>query len=54
MSKMSVIEALALVIELAEQNVIEDDDMQDEADRQNEAIEVATEFVEHLKENRGW
>ena len=46
---MKLLEALALVINLAEQNVIEDEDMQEEADEQNLALTRVQEAYDTLK-----
>ena len=45
----NIVDALATVIELASQNVIDDPDMEDEAAAQDEAIETVQEYLELLK-----
>jgi hypothetical protein len=45
---MTELEALRIVLELAEQNVIVDSEMEDEEARQREAITIVEEMAERL------
>ena len=45
---MSITKALEIVLELADQNVINDPEMEEETSKQNEAIEFVTYYLENF------
>ncbi len=47
---MTELEALNIVVELAEQNVVDDQEMPEEADLQEEALQIVVGLIEDYRE----